>query len=288
MSLAHFIDEECDFCIIETGLGGRLDSTNIISPILSIITNISLDHTDILGNSLESIAFEKGGIIKDKIPVVIGEYNQHTVPIFEKIAIEKESKLTKAWEQNFENTNFINKVGYLNTNEKTVRVSIDIIKKSVNISEKSIDLGIKNIHKNTPYRGRFQKINEFPTVILDVGHNEDGISACLNIVKKELKGKLHIIYGASSDKDLTKIIPLFPSDSTLYFSEFSNSRSFKVNDFKKSIGNNNLFSNFFGNINEIFPKLKNSVNKEDIILILGSFFLIHDFFTFFSSKDLQE
>ena len=286
MALNHFLNEMCDVCVIETGLGGRLDSTNIINPILSIITNISLDHTDILGNTLESIAFEKGGIIKDNTPVVIGEYHKDTFPTFEKIATDKIATLNKAWDTDFNNEVFIYKHGYLNTNERTVRCAIEIIKETFPISDVSITNGIKNIHLNTPYRGRFQVIHENPTVILDVGHNEDGISSCLMMVKKQLKGNLHIIYGASSDKDLSKITPLFPNQATLYFSEFSNNRSYKIADFKKNVEKIIRFSNYFTSIEEIYPKLKTSVNKEDTILITGSFFIIHDFFRFFSSNHL--
>lgn len=288
MALNHFLNEMCDVCIIETGLGGRLDSTNIINPILSIITNVSLDHTDILGNTLESIAFEKAGIIKNNTPVVIGEYHKDTYPTFEKIASDKIAPLTKAWDTDLNNEVFIYKHGYLNTNEKTVRCAIEIIKKIFPISDASVTNGIKNIHLNTPYRGRFQVIQEDPTVILDVGHNEDGISSCLKMVKKQLKGNLHIIYGASSDKDLSKITPLFPDNATLYFSEFSNARSYKITDFKKSVEKTARFSNYFTSIEEIYPKLKLSVNKEDTILITGSFFIIHDFFRFFSSNYLQK
>jgi len=288
MALNHLLNEMCDVCVIETGLGGRLDSTNIINPILSIITNVSLDHTDILGNTLESIAIEKAGIIKDNTPIVIGEYNKDTLPTFEKIASEKRASLIKAWDTDFNNEAFIYKHGYLNTNERTVRCAIEIIKKSFLISDESITIGIKNIHLNTPYRGRFQVIQENPTVILDVGHNEDGISSCLKMVEKQLKGSLHIIYGASSDKDLSKIIPLFPKVATLYFAEFSNNRTYKIVDFKKTVEKITKFSNYYTSIEEIYPKLKESVNKEDTILITGSFFIIHDFFLFFSSNHLQE
>jgi dihydrofolate synthase/folylpolyglutamate synthase len=288
MALAHFENEKCDFCVIETGLGGRLDSTNIISPILTIITNISLDHTDILGNNLENIAYEKGGIIKNNIPVVIGEYNSETFPVFEKIAFNNKSKLIKAWETNLKTEAFINKEGYPFTNERTVRASIEELKSRIRISDKKIEQGIKNINKNTPYRGRFQKVCDFPKVILDVGHNEDGIRSALYMAQKDLQGKLYIIYGTSSDKDLNKIIPLFPLSAKIYFTEFSNQRSYKKSDFIQNTANNNTFLDFFGSIKEIYPKLKTTVNKEDTILVIGSFFLIQDFFSFFSSKDLQK
>ncbi len=288
MALSYFIQQECDICVIETGLGGRLDSTNIIAPILSIITNVSLDHTDILGENIENIAFEKGGIIKNNTPIVIGEYSSKTFPVFEKIATNKKAEIIKTWEEVFDEDALIYKEGYLNKNEKTVRTAIKVLKKHFLISNNSLKEGIEKIHVNTPYRGRFQIIQLNPTVILDVGHNEDGISSCLNMVGKQLKGDLHIIYGASSDKNLTKIIPLFPKTAKLYFSEFSNNRSFRTDDFKKTIAKNNVFSGYFTTIEEIYPKLKSSVNKEDTILILGSFFLIHDFFKFFSSKHLQK
>lgn len=286
MALAYFINEKCDICVIETGLGGRLDSTNIIQPIVSVITNISLDHTDILGDTIEKIAYEKGGIIKKNTPIIIGEFDDKALRVFESIANKLNANLIKAWEENFDKESLINEKGYLFKNEITVKATCQILRKFIHISEENITKGIGKVYLNTPYRGRFQIINTTPTIILDVGHNIDGITSNVLMVKNQLKGKLHIIYGASADKDVNQILTLFPKDSDVYFTEFTNSRSIK----KADIINNKLinfhFKDFFSSINEIYPRLKNSVNENDTILITGSFFLIHDFFSFFSKKNL--
>ena len=288
LALYHFNLEECDICVIETGLGGRLDATNIITPTLSIITNISLDHTDLLGDTIEKIAFEKAGIIKPNIPILIGEYNPNTYPIFELKAKNNNSKIYNTWDLVYDENKSVYTYGYLSKNEKTVRVAVSILNSlNFNIEDTSVEQGILNLYKNTPFKARLQTISEHPKLILDVAHNVDGIKELIKVIEKIKTGSLHIIYGASADKNIIEILPLFPKEATLYFSEFTNSRSLKIADINQNSNFNKLFKEKSENISPLLNKLKSTVNKEDTILITGSFFLISDFFTFFHPKHLQ-
>lgn len=284
LALFHFNAENCDVCIIETGLGGRLDATNIISPILSIITNISLDHTDILGDTVEEIAFEKAGIIKKNTPVIIGEFQKNTYPVFLQKAKEVNSTIYNTWDNEISDNQLFFQTNYQIKNEKTVRTAIPLlINQGFNISEQNIENGIKNLSINTSFKGRLQIISNHPTVILDVAHNEAGINELIQHLNMNEGGQLHIIYGASSDKKIDSILTLFPVNSNIYFCSFSNERSFTLELFKKTVNNKYPIKNYFPSIKEAYEQLLQAVNKEDTILITGSFFLISDFFKFFST-----
>jgi dihydrofolate synthase/folylpolyglutamate synthase len=284
LALFHFNAENCDVCIIETGLGGRLDATNIISPILSIITNISLDHTDILGDTVEEIAFEKAGIIKKNTPVIIGEFQENTYPVFLQKAKEVNSTIYNTWDIEISDNQLFFQTNYQIKNEKTVRTAIPLlINQGFNISEQNIENGIKNLSINTSFKGRLQIISNHPTVILDVAHNEAGINELIQHLNMNEGGQLHIIYGASSDKKIDSILTLFPVNSNIYFCSFSNERSFTLELFKKTVNNKYPIKNYFPSIKEAYEHLFQAVNKEDTILITGSFFLISDFFKFFSA-----
>lgn len=284
LALFHFNSENCDVCIIETGLGGRLDATNIITPILSIITNISLDHTDILGETIEEIAYEKAGIIKSHIPVIIGEYQEKTLPIFIQKANELDTKIYKAWENDISTNQLYFKANYQIKNEKTVRTAIKtLINLGYKITEKTIDNGLNNLLFNTPFKGRLQVISSKPMVMLDVAHNEAGINELIKNITLTKSGRLHIIYGASKDKKIENILSIFPIDAKIYFCAFSNERSFTIDLFKKSIESKYPITNYFPSIKDAYNIILQSVNTEDTILITGSFFLISDFFKFFST-----
>ncbi len=279
LALAYFIECNCEMCIIETGLGGRLDSTNIITPILSVITNISLDHTAILGDTLEKIAFEKAGIIKPNIPAVIGETLPETLPVFEAKALETVSSLILA--EHFVSTeDFIHRQGtYQWENERTVRTAFQVLnKRGYNFDVNDIDQGIQNTTQNTGFRGRFEIISESPLTIVDVAHNEDGIREMLKTLQLYQRGKLHIVYGTSSDKDLEKILSLFPADAVFYMTEFNNPRSAKMEDLEANSEKLQLNAHFFKEMKKAVEAAQLSANKSDTILITGSFFLVSDFF----------
>ena len=279
LTLSHFIESKCDICVIETGLGGRLDSTNIISPILSIITNIGMDHVAILGDTLEKIAFEKAGIIKPKIPVVIGETLPETISVFETSAKTQNSTVFWAEKEEFTNTFHFPTESYQWKNERSVRTSMRALNTiGFDFSESEIKNGIKNTKKNTGFRGRFEIIAHDPLTIVDVAHNVDGIKQLLQTLKPKVSGQLHIVYGTSSDKDLDSILSLFPKDAKFYLTEFSSERSAKIADLRKSAETIGLNATYFLKMKEAVEKAQQSANKIDTILITGSFFLISDFF----------
>lgn len=281
MTVDYFKKEECDICIIETGLGGRLDATNVIQPILSIITNISLEHTAMLGNTLEEIAFEKGGIIKKETPVVLGEMEAHLYPVFEKVSKSKNASIYYSNEikndQNFE----IPLLGeYQKENCRTVLKSCEILShKGFPISIETIQKGFDNLFSNTGFSGRLQIIQRNPLVIFDVSHNPAGILASIEALNEINNGKLHFIYGTSADKDVKSILELFPKDAEFYFTEFKNERSIKIESLKKI--SEDIFGNnckYFSDPNNALTEAQHNANHQDTIVAIGSFFLISDFF----------
>ena len=280
MALVFFSRKKCTICVIETGLGGRLDATNLITPILSIITNIGLEHTNFLGDTVEKIAFEKAGIIKSTIPVIIGETTSQTKPVFEEIAQVNNSDLFFAEENTTPIPADFPLLGeYQKKNFKIIETAIPIIRSmGFSIEEINIKKGLKNISKNTGFRGRMQIINHSPLTIIDVSHNFDGIKATLESIENLSSGNLHIVYGTSSDKDLNSIFTLFPLKARYYFTEFSNERSAKMEELQAKSKDFNLSAQFFKNPQEALKQAEYSANKEDTILVFGSFFLISDFF----------
>ena len=280
MTLVHFLKKETTICVIETGLGGRLDATNIIKPILSIITNIGLEHTNFLGETLGEIAFEKAGIIKNSVPVVVGETLPETIAVFKKKAFESNSKLILAEDVSVQVPATFPLLGdYQIKNFKSVYSALEYLKSiGFKLSEEVIANGLKKLSANTGFRGRLQVMNEEPLTIMDVSHNYDGIKATLDSILKINKGELHIIYGTSSDKDIKSIFSLFPKEANYFFTEFSNERSAKLIQLMEESKEFKLKSNFFLNPKEALKNAQLSVKKEDTILVFGSFFLLSDFF----------
>ena len=283
MALKHFIETSCDICVIETGLGGRLDATNIITPILSVITNISLDHTDLLGDTITKIAFEKAGIIKPNVPIIIGEHHPDTLNVFQEKALKNNATIHYAFEEfDLEEIN-----NYKAINERTVKCTVKKLNTlGFTISKQHIKNGIDNLIKNRNFIGRFQIIEQNPLTILDVSHNEAGLKKTLELLKSRQKGNLHIVFGASSDKNLIEILPIFPINASYYFTVFSSKRSCTKQELIDKSRNTDLNILFFDSLAETFNHIKPIVNKEDTLLITGSFFLISDFIKLFSLNHL--
>jgi len=280
MALQHFKKEKCDICIIETGLGGRLDATNIITPLLSVITNISLEHTAILGDTLEEIAVEKGGIIKNNTPVVIGRMNANISSIFQRISSNKNSPLFSIKYDKVKNYNLPLLGEYQKENLSTVLESLSQLKKNgFKTTSKSIQEGLNNLQKNTGFIGRLQLISKKPTLIFDVSHNMDGIRVTLETISKIKSKNLHLVYGTSNDKNLAEIIQLFPKKSNYYFTEFDSERSMQITEIKAITKDFPCTrkSYFKSPHNALDSAIKHS-KEEDLILVFGSFFLISTFF----------
>jgi dihydrofolate synthase/folylpolyglutamate synthase len=278
MALAYFIKEECTICVIETGLGGRLDATNCISPLVTAITSISLDHTQFLGNTLRSIAFEKAGIFKHKTPAIIGNVPSETLSVFEMQAKTKKAPFIRV--KNRVHTFAIPLLGsYQAQNFQLVLTVIDTLKKiGFTISDANIQLGLDNLYKNTGFYGRMQVIGQRPLTILDVSHNVEGVEQTLSSLKELNKGQLYLIYGSSSDKNYEEIIALFPKDATVHFCQFASDRSLSAAILQDLATKQSTNSRFFTNIHSAINSIQQAAEEEDTILVLGSFFLVSDYF----------
>ena len=219
LAFQYFADENVDIAIIEVGMGGRLDATNIISPELSVITNIGLDHTKFLGDTLTKIAGEKAGIIKPKTPVVIGEKHPETEDVFRQIAKAKQSEIYFAEDAQFENYDCDLKGLYQIKNQQTVLQALEVLKqKHWNISDESIKKGLSQVVKNTGLKGRWQILSKNPLCIADTAHNMEGMSIVAEQLKSLTYDNLHLVMGFVNDKDVKKILQLLPQDAKYYFS----------------------------------------------------------------------
>jgi len=270
MAFNYFTESKVDIAIIETGLGGRLDSTNIINPELSIITNIGLDHTNLLGNTIEKIAFEKAGIIKKNTPIIIGKKQDKTKEIFKSIAKEKNAKLY--YNDNPKNITTDVKGDYQNENIGTAIKAIEVL--NWNISNEQINKGINNILKNTGLEGRWQKLSENPLTICDVGHNEDGIKNILRQIEKTKFNKLHFIFGSVNDKVLTNVFKLLPKKAKYYFCAAKIDRALQTNILKQRAEEFNLYGDEFSSVNQAYINAKENASKDDLIFIGGSTFIV--------------
>ncbi len=269
MALAYFQVQKCDFMVIETGLGGRLDATNVIYPRLSIITNISLDHQEFLGDTLEEIAKEKAGIIKKNVPVVIGQTSKHTAHVFDQQAKAFMSPLYFTEDFPIDPKLLIGVQGYALQNLKNALVSLTLLGEE--LTPDLISISLQNLFKNTGHFGRLQLVRKQPKVYIDVSHNTAGIDATLKIIEKELTGKLYIIYGAAKDKNAAEILALFPKSAIVSACTFQNLRSKSIADWQ-SLGLQSVYED----VNKAKSSILEQMQAQDILWITGSFFLIAD------------
>ncbi|PIF59206.1 folylpolyglutamate synthase/dihydrofolate synthase family protein [Flavobacterium sp. 2] len=276
LAFDYFAAEKVDIAIIEVGLGGRLDATNIITPLISVITNIGLDHTQFLGNTLEAIAGEKAGIIKPNVPVVIGEYTIETQPVFLAKAEEKKAPIYFA-------SDLISEVfpsdligDYQFHNKKTVQQTIKIINETTDfkVSEESVKSGLLNVVKNTGLLGRWQQLGENPKIICDTAHNKHGLTVVMNQIQKETFEKLHIVLGVVNDKDLDSILPLFPQNAHYYFCRPDSSRGLATEILQESAKKYNLLGDKYDSVEKAFLDAKKKAVKNDFIYAGGSTFVV--------------
>lgn len=286
MALEYFSQNQCTIVVAEVGLGGRLDATNIITPFVSVITNIGLDHVQILGNTRAEIAAEKAGIIKTGVPVVLGEIDDETFPVFQEAIIKNNTEIVIP-----DPGTPIPKeiIGYQTGNYRIVSKVCDLLlKQGFACDRETREKGIRNLKSNTGFFGRMEIISEKPLIIADCAHNAEGISALMNAVSSLNKGQLHCIYSTSSDKDLDSILKILPPEAHFYFTTFSNPRSITLENLREKTGQTFKNAIFFQFSSDALKSAQDSANKEDTILIFGSFFLIHDFFDFFFENRLQK
>ncbi len=275
MAFDYFAKQEVDVAIVEVGLGGRLDSTNIIIPEVSVITNIGLDHTQFLGNTLEAIAAEKGGIIKADIPVIIGETHKETAPVFKALAKKYNAEITFADKEETKvyESDLIG--SYQSKNMKTVIQAIKSLgAKGFDVPELHLKNGFSKVIENTGLLGRWQILSKQPLVVCDTAHNKEGLYYTMKQLEQEQYERLHIVFGVVSDKDLNSIFQLLPKNAIYYFCKPDIPRGmealelqnkFKVYDYKGDV---------YDSVNEAYVSAKKSAKKDDVIYIGGSTFVV--------------
>jgi dihydrofolate synthase/folylpolyglutamate synthase len=299
MAFDHFRKKEVDIAVIEVGLGGRLDSTNIITPVISVITNIGHDHMDLLGDSLRKVAIEKAGIIKKGIPVVIGESQKNICHVFKDKATDTGSEISFAdkcfmctmediysgkpeWKysvlnmQNKTLTEGSSPLGgnYQAKNIQTVFMVCHSFRRGLKVAEKNILDGIARVHTNTGLKGRWHILRKRPLTICDTGHNLEGLSYNLLQLKRIPSTGLHIVIGFVADKDLNKILPLFPADAKYYFTRASVPRALDEQILQAKATEYGLKGNSYSTVAQAYKDAGLNAGPEDLIFIGGSTFVV--------------
>jgi dihydrofolate synthase/folylpolyglutamate synthase len=275
MAFKYFSDCTVDVAIIEVGLGGRLDATNIITPILSVITNIGMDHMEFLGDTLEKIAGEKAGIIKPKIPVVIGETQSETQNAFINKASVTNSKIYFADQVWSSEINCQLKGSYQKKNTKTARVALGCIKgMGYNITDKHIETGFNKVIENTGLRGRWQVISRNPLSIADTAHNREGLKLVMDQLMQLEFEKLHIVFGAVKDKNLDAIIPILPINATYYFCKPNVVRGLDTDELRDKFLAFNIHGQIYSSVRQAFDTAKRQASSNDLIFVGGSTFVV--------------
>jgi dihydrofolate synthase/folylpolyglutamate synthase len=299
MAFDYFAREKVDIAVIEVGLGGRLDSTNIIIPLISVITNIGHDHMDILGDTMEKVASEKAGIIKKGVPVVIGETQPETKKVFTAVAEEKGSEIIFA-DRNFscffedsesikggrrymindlqDNRKYSGTIplggDYQQKNIQTLFGFYKSVKGTLKISERNLKEGIKKVVINTGLQGRWQILSTDPLTICDTGHNKEGLEYVIRQIMKYTPANLHLIIGFVSDKDLTSVLPLFPVKANYYFTKATVLRALDENELRLKASRYGLVGNSYPDVNMALKAAQEKASKDDLIFIGGSTFVV--------------
>lgn len=294
LAFKYFYDQKVDIAVIEVGLGGRLDSTNIIHPLLCVITNISLDHTQMLGNSIKEIASEKGGIIKKNTPIIIGESQSETIDVFKEIALKKEAPITFAEEHFnlYEDKNLIQIVHKHNEMSCSFSANwwnpfqaknalsayaafqkyLDI--KNLKSNPRGISRKLENMPDNTRFVGRWQWVSKNPRILADSAHNKAGFQYVFWNLAKEKYDKLHIILGFSNDKDFSGILNLFPTDARYYFTKANVPRGMNPQNLKQIASKYSLEGQTFNTVHDALIQAKKEAQPNDLIFVGGSVFVV--------------
>lgn len=276
MAFDHFATENVDIAIIEVGLGGRLDSTNIITPLLSVITNIGMDHMAFLGDTLEKIAEEKAGIIKNTIPVVIGETTPETKAVFLAKAEKESAPIHFAEEMETSLPNCDLKGSYQKLNLKTCLKALEVLNTldGWKISKTVLKKGLAEVKTNTHLRGRWDVLGEQPKIIADTAHNKEGLTLVLEQILEEKFEDLHIVLGFVNDKDLDAILPLFPKTAKYYFSKPNVPRGMEATALYYKAKEYSLFGKAFTTVENALKAAHREAKKEDLIFVGGSTFTV--------------
>jgi dihydrofolate synthase/folylpolyglutamate synthase len=273
MAFDYFAKETVDIAVIEVGLGGRLDSTNIITPEVSLITNIGFDHMDILGDTLEKIATEKSGIIKGRVPVVVSEYQADIAWVFEEKAHEKSAGLTFASQTELPEFRTSLLGDYQKKNIKGVLVTLDKLK-NFKVDSIHIRKGLQNVTGNTGLQGRWQLLGENPKIICDTAHNKEGLSLVIAQLLKESYKTLHVVLGFVKEKDLDAILPLFPENAIYYFCRPNIPRGLDAEVLQVKAEQYQLYGKVYSRVCEAYTVVNQQASKEDLIFVGGSTFTV--------------
>ena len=280
MAFRYFAEEKVDVAVVEVGLGGRLDCTNIIRPDLCIITNISLDHVQFLGDTLEKIAGEKAGIIKPGIPVVIGETTPETRPVFQKKAEEVGAPIHFAEEEVKEvhsDWEYELKGLYQEKNRRTLWAALPLLQESgYQISESDIQAGFAHVVELTGLMGRWQKLQEHPTVVCDTGHNVGGIQYIAEQLRRQVFRRLHIVIGMVNDKDVRGVLALLPREATYYFTQASVKRALPAGQLASLAAEAGLQGTCYPDVPSAVRAAQKESLPEDFIFVGGSSFIVAD------------
>jgi len=276
LAFDYFQKQKVDIAVVEVGMGGRLDSTNIITPLVSVITNIGLDHTQFLGDTLPLIAAEKAGIIKNKIPIVIGEYSPETRKVFLEKSQSEKAPIYFAADLIHETYPCALQGDYQVHNKKTVLQTIKVLQEISNfiIREEHCKNGFLNVINRTNLQGRWQILQHNPKVICDTAHNKDGLRITLNQVQNEKYDKLHMVLGFVNDKDLNEILPLFPTTANYFFAKSNLPRGLDAQDLQQKAAEKGLIGNAYNSVREAYEEALRQANFNDVIYVGGSTFVV--------------
>ncbi|MBR1656168.1 MAG: bifunctional folylpolyglutamate synthase/dihydrofolate synthase [Prevotella sp.] len=279
LAFKYFAEQQVDIAVIEVGLGGRLDCTNIISPILSVITNISFDHTQFLGNTLEEIAGEKAGIIKANVPVVVGEYTEQTRPVFERTAREKRAPLyfAEEFDAQLQDVEYELTGSYQQKNKQTVLCAAMLL----GLKGEHIREGMANVCEYTGLMGRWQTMQERPTVVCDTGHNVAGWEYLSKMLARQDCKQLRIVFGMVDDKDIQEVMKMLPREAVYYFTKASTKRAIPETEVKRIGDRIGLQSRVFTTVEQAFRKAQEEAAAEDFIFVGGSSYVVADFLAAF-------
>lgn len=276
LALDFFVDQHVDVAIIEVGMGGRLDATNIITPLLSVITNIGLDHTAFLGNTLSAIASEKAGIIKPHIPVVIGQYTPETKTVFEAKATQENTDLYFASDTTEVPPVCELKGNYQQFNTRTALTALRVLQtqNQLTIPEWAITQGFLNVVSNTGLQGRWQQLGICPKIIADTAHNYDGLEIVMQQLQAETYTQLHLVIGVVNDKDLDAILPLFPKEAHYYFCKPNLPRGLAAEILATKAAEFQLFGKVYNSVSAAYVAARKLAAPTDLIYLGGSTFVV--------------
>jgi dihydrofolate synthase/folylpolyglutamate synthase len=274
LAFDYFVKEQVDVAVIEVGMGGRLDSTNVITPLVSVITNIGFDHTQFLGDTLAKIAAEKAGIIKQNIPVVIGEYHQETYPVFQNKAAAEQAPIFFAHTAPEVTYPCALQGDYQKHNKKTVLQTIEVLGANFSISEAHLKAGFQNVIVNTGLLGRWQVLQEKPFAVCDTAHNAHGLAEVLAQIAQQDYDTLHVVLGVVNDKDLDAILPLFPKNAVYYFSKPNIPRGLDAAILQEKALSYGLAGQVYHSVPAAYEKALSRANSSDFIYVGGSTFVV--------------